>query len=52
MFAFLRMRSAVTPPVAAPAAASSKVMLAGFVASIPSFVTDLLGLSGKHTYSA
>ena len=46
------MRNAVTPPVAAPAAASSKVMLAGFVASIPSFVTDLLGFSGKQTYSA
>ena len=25
---------------------------AGFVASIPSFVTDLRGFSGKHTYSA
>ena len=44
MFAFLRMRSAVAPAVATPAAASSKVMLAGFVASIPSFVTDFLGL--------
>ena len=52
MRAFLRTRNAVTPPVAAPAAASSKVMLAGFFASIPSFATDFLGFSGRQTYSA
>jgi hypothetical protein len=52
MFAFLRTPNAVTPAVAAPAAASSKVMLAGFVANIPSLAADFLGFSGRHTYSA
>ena len=52
VFAFLRTTKAVTPPVAAPAAASSNVMFAGFVASIPSFVVDFPGFSRKHTYSA
>ena len=47
MLAFLRTRKAVTPPVATPAAASSKVMLVGFAAGIPSFVADFLGFSGR-----
>ena len=38
--------------MAGPAAASSKVMLAGFLASMPSFATDLLGFSGRQMYSA